>query len=273
MPLGVVTWARARAFLSRPRCAQAAVLTTGVLLFWSVPFGSTGCISFAWYSAFLALGNLVFACGLLYDAIVIKETEAEAAAAPPELATLLTKRIGSRWVAFWILVFATLLCVPATLLYVRAARSGAAPGQQANRYGSAPAHDIWAGNAVFAISTALFCVGLGIQAADAYLTFEDLAAMQGHPVPEAAEAMVQLRLIWGGLAALTVGASLQVLVGRPVLGVSIIVGLLCGGALITLTVGAVWLLMAQLREFRAHELDSKEDHPGEATQLLPAKRN
>jgi hypothetical protein len=271
MPQSAVTWARFRAFLSRPRCAQALVLTTGTLLFWSVPFGSTGLISFGAYSAFLVLGNVVFACGLLYDALVISETETEAASAPPELAALLTKRIGSRWAAFWVLVFATLLCLPASLLYVRAARAGAVAGLQPNRDGSAPAHDIWLGNSIFAVSSALFCVGLGVQALDAYLTFEDLAAMQGHPVPEAREVMNQLRLIWGGLAALTVGASLQVIVGRPILGVSIVVGLLCTTALISLTTGAVWLLVAQIRDFRASE-QSDSESPGESTQLLTKSR-
>ena len=260
--------ARARAFLSKPRCAQALVLTVGVLLFWSVPLGSTGAISFPLYSFFLAMGNLVFAAGLLWDALAIQETEAEAAASPPELAALLTKRIGSRWVAFWILVVATLLCAPATLLYVRAAQKGAVPGLQANREGSAAARDIWLGNAWFAVSTVLFCVGLAIQAVDAYLTFEDLEAMMGHPVPEAHETMSQLGLILGGLTGLTVGVSLQVIVGRPVLGVSIVVGLVCSCSLIIITTGAVWLLVAQVRDFqRAHD----DRGPDEATQLLAAK--
>jgi hypothetical protein len=262
--------ARARAFLSKPRCAQAVILTTGVFLFWSVPLGSTGAISFAWYAFFLALGNLVFAAGLLWDALAIQETEAEAKAAPPELGALLTKRLGHRWFAFWLLVFATALCAPATLLYVRAAQRGAVPGQQASRDGSAAGHDVWVGNTIFAVSSALFCVGLGIQAADAHWTFADLEAMLGHPVPEAAETMSQLGLIWGGLVGLTVGISLQVIVGRPIVAVSVVVGLLCGCSLIALSIGAVWLLVAQVRDFqRAH--DGKG--PDEATQLLSAKSN
>lgn len=259
---------RARAFLGKPRCAQAVILTVGVLLFWSVPLGSTGAISFAWYAFFLALGNVVFACGLLWDALAIQETEAEASAAPPALAAVLTKRLSHRWTAFWILVFATVLCAPATLLYVRAAQKGAVPGLQPSREGSAAAHDIWVGNCIFAVSSALFCVGLGIQGADAKWTFEDLEALLGQPVPEAKETMSQLGLIFGGLVGLTLGISLQVLVGRPVVGVSIVVGLLCSGSLIVLTIGAVWLLVAQVRDFRCAQ-DGKG--PDEATQLLAAK--
>jgi hypothetical protein len=244
------------AFLKRPRAAQSVVLSLGTLLFWSAPFGYTGVITFSAFVIFLALGNVVFAGGLMYDALVISETESDAAAAPPALAQVLLARLVWRWRAFWVLVFATLLCVPATLLYVQAARAGATAGQQPDLSGDRAARLIWCGDAYFAVSTILFCVAFAFQAVDASLTMHDLAKLTGQPPPGFDEAHKILALIGGGLIGLALGLTLQVM-GRPSLALEAIVGLFSMVALVALTWGSLWLLQTQVREFKEQEREDR----------------
>ena len=267
-PLGYL-----QAFLRRPRAAQATVLFFGSLIFWSAPLCYTGVVSFPVFVCCLALGNVVFACGLMFDALLITETQEQADKAPPAVAAVLLARVNWRWHAFYALVFATLLCIPGTVLFIRAWQAGASPQQLPAARGNSAASKVFRGDVYFAVSTVLFFLAYLAQAVDASLTMHDVAVLMGLPPPGFDETHQILALIGLGLGLLSFGLSFQVLTSfgaRAILAADAVVGLFCGVALLSLTVGTGWFLATQLREFR-DELRAKKGADETAPLLSPAE--
>jgi len=215
----------------------------------------------------LALGNLLFSFGLIYDYLLIVETLADADKTPGPGADILLARLRWRWTALGVLVVATLLIVPGTVLYVQALGVGASAVLYPSRHGTLPARLLWQGDAYFAISTALFVVGYALQAGDVVLTLDEVAELQGKPQPRWDEVHVILALIGGGLLFLTLGLSAQVIFA-PSLALEAAVGLACTTAILAMSIGVVWLLITQLREFAAGEDESQAGAVGEVTALL-----
>jgi hypothetical protein len=241
------------AFLRRLRSAQAATLFCGTLFFWAAPLTYTDVLSFPVLVVCLALGNLVFACGLLFDVLLLHDAEEQAAKAPAPVAAVLLARVHWRWTAFYFLVFATLLCVPATVLYVRAWQLGASPQQLPAARGDAAARALFSADLYFAVSTIIFFGAFSAQALDASITMHDVAVLMGAPPPGFDETHQILALIGFGLALISLGLTLQVLVSfgtTPPVAANAVAGLIATAGILSLTVGTGWYMLTEVRSFR-----------------------
>lgn len=191
----------------------------------------------------------MFACGLLYDVLLIKETQDLAAVSPAPVAELLTKRISWRWVAFVLFVLGTVATAPGCVLYSKAVKQGAYVGEQADRTGSPSQTSLWVADVWFGGATLVFTIGYLLQAVDAIVTLSELAKLRGDAPRWCDETHGVLYLFGGGLVAVTVANWVIILAGSPQTWVLATAIAFASPGLAALTFASFWLLRIAVREF------------------------
>jgi hypothetical protein len=231
------------AFAKDTRSQQALLLAIGVAIF-DLDFFLFP-LSYALFSYGLCLGSVVFALGLVYDVMLIRESRAAAEAARPTsgaLADALGGRESWRWAAFCLNVVGSALTLEGCVFYVRAI------GQRPHSHRFT--HDVWLGNAWFLASFACFIIAFATIAADAVLTMREVAAATGTAAPEASdETMLVLFSFLLGLILFAAATALLLMPPGKVVGIA---AALCGIPAVVLLTGATFKqLHMQWRDFGA----------------------
>jgi hypothetical protein len=199
--------------------------------------------SYAAFAYGLCLGSVVFALGLVYDVMLIRESRAAAEAARPTSAALadaLGGRENWRWAAFVINVLGSALTLEGCVWYVRAI------GQKPHSHRFT--HDVWVGNAWFLASFACFIIAFAAIAADAVLTMNEVAAATGTAAPEASDEISQVLMAFLlGLVLFAVATALFLMPPGKKVGIA---AAACGiPAVVLLTWATFKQLSMQWRDF------------------------
>jgi hypothetical protein len=257
-------------FARATRSQQTLLLSVGVLSFWIVGFLYP--VSFRAFAYGLVIGSLIFTLGLIFDVLMIGETQRAADAArsfSPALADALEKRQRWRWYAFAINVLGGALTVLGCLLYVQAAGlplATAQPQAQSPQGAPSPAHvahhagfhfalpqlsaaakeAVWRGNAVFGLSLVAFTAGFALTSLDAIYTLRDVARATGAPEPPKWDDMTAMLAGFGAALALLSAANLLVLLQGHIAGIC--AGVFGIGGTLLITYVTAWQLRVTWRE-------------------------
>ena len=213
------------------------LLCVGTLLFWA--FAVQAQLPPLPFAVIVAVASALFGVGLAYDALLIGDTEREAASVrdyAPDIASALTRPVPWRWAALALNLGGLAASVPACLCYFRAAQAPAAGRQalleDANRW--------WLFSMVFFLS------GYIVVCSSVVAMLRGVAQAQGLPEPSLGdETYLMLGLFFVSLAGFTALEVLLVVGGLPMQsGVCMALG---GASIAGLTAGAFWQLDSAMR--------------------------